>query len=115
MTTFGGPVSSKEGGTPHQTRPQASYHSRCKTKALKALDSKRRYVLGHDVFFDKVETLCCRALIGRLEYCSMSKEEWIDWATVHWKPIIHYIPTINLLANKWLVFVFIEEKMPCVF
>ena len=39
----------------------------------------------------------------------MTKEEWVDWATIHWNPIIHYIPTISLLTNKWLVFVFIEE------
>ena len=51
-------------------------------KSSKALDSKRRYVLGRDVYFDKVETLCCRALIGRLEYASISKEEWVDWETI---------------------------------
>ena len=59
---------------------------------------------------DMVETLCCRALIGRLEYFSMSKEGWVDWETLHWKPLIHYVPSISLLANKWLVFVFLEES-----
>ena len=59
---------------------------------------------------EKVETLCRRALIGRLEYCTMSKEGWVDWATSHWKPLIHYVPSISLLANRWLVFVFIEES-----
>ena len=39
----------------------------------------------------------------------MSKEEWVEWDTIHWKPIIHYVPTVNLLANNWLLFVFIEE------
>ena len=43
-------------------------------------------------------------------YCSLSKEEWVDSATIHWKPIIHYVPTISLLANRWLVFVFIKEN-----
>ena len=45
-----------------------------------------------------------------MEYFSLTKEEWIDWATIHWKPIIHYVPTISLLVNKWLAFVFIEEN-----
>ena len=40
----------------------------------------------------------------------MSKDEWVDWDTIHWNPNLNYIPTISLLANKWLVFVFIEEK-----
>ena len=43
-------------------------------------------------------------------YCSLCKEEWVDWATIHWKPIIHYVPTISLLANRWLVFVVIKEN-----
>ena len=65
-------------------------------------------MLGHNILIGKVENLCRRALIGRLEYDSMSKEEWVLWATAHWKPIINYVPTIILLANNGLVFVFIE-------
>ena len=49
-----------------------------KAKALKALEENYQYVLGHDVYLDKVETLCRRALIGRLEYVSLSKEEWVE-------------------------------------
>ena len=59
---------------------------------------------------EKVETLCRRALIGRLEYCTMTKEGWVEWETSHWKPLIHYVPSISLLENRWLVFVFIEES-----
>ena len=73
--------------------------SRRKAKALKAIELKPHFVLGHDVFMEKVETLCRRALIGRLEYCTMSKEGWVDWATSHWKPLIHYVPSISLLAG----------------
>ena len=40
----------------------------------------------------------------------MSKEGWVDWATLHWKPLIHYVRSISLLANKSLVFVFLEES-----
>ena len=29
--------------------------------------------------------------------------------TLHWKAILNYIPTISLLANQWLVIVFIED------
>ena len=28
----------------------------------------------------------------------------------HWKPILTYVSTISLLANGWLVFVFLEDK-----
>ena len=59
---------------------------------------------------DKVETLCRRALIGRLEYCTMLKEGWVEWKTLSWKPLIHYVPSISLPANRWLVFVFLEES-----
>ena len=78
-------------------------------KLLKTLDAKRRYILGRDVMLDRVSELCRRALIKHLEYCTMNKEEWVAWATTHWKPILNYVPTISLLANKLLVFVFIED------
>ena len=58
---------------------------------------------------DSVSELCHGALIGHLKYCSMNKEEWVAWATTHWQPIFNDVPTISLLANKWLVFVFIED------
>ena len=74
-----------------------------------ALESKRRYVLGQDVMLDRVSNLCRRAVIGLLEYCSMNREEWVAWATMHWKSILNYVPTINLLANKWLVIVFLKD------
>ena len=37
------------------------------------------------------------------------KEEWVTWATTHWKLILNYVPTISLLANRWMVIVFIED------
>ena len=39
----------------------------------------------------------------------MNKEEWVSWETTHWKPILNYTPTISLLANRWLVIVFIKD------
>ena len=59
---------------------------------------------------DRVSELCHCALIGRLEYCLMDKEEWVAWATLHWKPILTYVPTISLLANCWLVFIFLDDS-----
>ena len=59
---------------------------------------------------DRVTELCSRALIGSLEYFSLKKEEWVDWTTTHWKPILNYVSTISLLDNRWLVFVFIEDS-----
>ena len=59
------------------------HHRRSKVKGVKALVGKFRYVLGHDIFMDRVESLCSRALVGRLEYCHMGKKEWVEWATEH--------------------------------
>ena len=98
-------VTTVDTATLHLGEARNKNPSRLKSKALKALELKPRFVLGHDVFMDKVETLCRRALIGRLEYCSLSKEEWVDWATIHWKPVINYVPTIILLANNCLMVV----------
>ena len=60
-----------------------SGHCRRKDKALKTLDLKRQFVLGHDIYMEKVGSLCRRTLIGRKEYCSLSKDAWINWATIH--------------------------------
>ena len=59
---------------------------------------------------DCVTSLCSRALVGRLEYCHLGKKAWVDWATKQWKPLLTYIPTINLLANGWIVFIFLEAE-----
>ena len=87
-------------------------HSRRKrkSKCIKALNDRYRYVLGHDVYMDRVSSLCSRALIGRLEYCRLNKASWVDWANDYWKPLFNYIPTISLLSNGWIVFVFLEPE-----
>ena len=84
-------------------------HSRRKTKILTALDHKCRFVLGKDVMIDRVSELCHHALIGHLEYCSLNKDEWVGWATLNWKLILNYVPTISLLSNQWSIIVFIED------
>ena len=66
-------------------------------------------MLRHDIYMERVEALCSRDLIGRLEYCHMGKKDWIAWAIEHWKPLLSYVPTINLLTKGWLVFVFLED------
>ena len=81
-----------------------------KEKAIKAQEGRLRYVLGHDIFMEWVDALCTKALIGRLEYCSMGEKDWIDWETTHWKPLLTYVPTISLLAQGWLVLVFLEAE-----
>ena len=58
---------------------------------------------------ERVGNLCSMDLIGRLEYCSMGKKEWLEWALQYWKPLLTYVPTISLLSNGWLVFVFLED------
>ena len=47
--------------------------------------------------------------MGRLEYCKLGKQAWVDWACDFWKPLLTYIPTISLLSKGWIVFVFLEE------
>ena len=34
----------------------------------------------------------------------------MDWANDYWKPLFNYIPTISLLSNGWIVFVFLEPE-----
>ena len=68
-----------------------------------------RYVVGRDIYLDRVEALCSRVLIGRLEYASMDKKEWFAWASEHWKPFLSYVPAISLLVRGWIVFVFLED------
>ena len=78
-------------------------------KYIKSQEGPFCFVLGHDIFMDRVSLLCSGALIEKLEYCTMGKKDWVDWAIEHWKPLIDYIPTISLLSNCWIVFVFLEE------
>ena len=63
----------------------AQTHSRCRrnANAHTVLEGKLHFVLGPDVYMDRVEALCSRALIGRLEYVQMGKKDWISWATEH--------------------------------
>ena len=78
-------------------------------KALKVREGKLRFVLGKDIFLDRVEALCTRALIDRLEYTRMRKNDWQIWAAENWKPLFSYTPSISLLARGWIVIVFLEE------
>ena len=81
-----------------------------KSKCIKASAERYRYVLGHDIFLDRVSTLCSRALVGRLEYCKMDKQAWVSWATDNWKPLFNYVPTISLLSRGWIVIVFLDPE-----
>ena len=55
-------------------------------KAHKILEGKLRFVVSCDIYLDRVEALCSRTLIGKLEYASMDKKDWFAWATEHWNP-----------------------------
>ena len=78
-------------------------------KAHKILEGKLRFVVSCDIYLDRVEALCSRALIGRLEYATMDKKYWFAWATEHWKPFLSYVPAISLLVRGWIVFIFLED------
>ena len=53
----------------------AHFRRRRKAKAHKTLDGKLRFVVGHDIYLDRVEALCARALVCILEYASMDTED----------------------------------------
>ena len=91
-------------------RDSSHHRRRRKAKGIKALAGKFRYVLRHDIFIDRVEYLCRRALVGRLEYCHMGKKEWMEWESEHLKSVLTYIPTISLLSNGYIFFVFLEVE-----
>ena len=90
------------GVTPYTSTMAGNTYSRARrnVKDVKALEAKRRYVFGHDVYMDRLVALCSKALVGQLEYVSMGKKELVEWATTHWKPLLNYVPTISLPANR---------------
>ena len=47
---------------------------------MKTLEGKFRYVLGHDVYMERVCSLCSRDLVAKLEYVHMNKKSWVEWA-----------------------------------
>ena len=104
-------MSETHDGSPDPLANHVSARFRCrrKAKAHKILEGKLRYVVGLDIYLDRVEALCSRALIGKLEYVSMDKKDWFAWATEHWKPFLSYVPAISLLVRDWIVFVFLED------
>ena len=75
------------------------FQRRRKAKAHKVLKGKLRYVVGWDIYLDRVEALCSRVLIERLEYASMDKKELFAWEIEHWKPFLSYVPAISLLVR----------------
>ena len=89
--------------------PPSRFHRKRNLKCIKAQEGRYRYVLGHDIYMDRVTSLCSRALVEHLEYDRMNKSAWVEWDTANWKPLIDYVPTISLLSRGWIVFVFLEE------
>ena len=59
------------------------FRRKCRSKCVKAQEGHFRYVLGHDIFMERVSSLCTRALVGRLEYCGMNKAAWVEGASEH--------------------------------
>ena len=64
MSSLGNPSASlSAGGGSTRSRPQNPGHARQKEKSLRALNQKFQFVSGHNVYLDKIDTLCHRALI----------------------------------------------------
>ena len=94
---------------PMEDKKDSAHHRRKQNaKNIKTLEGKFCYVLSHDVYMERVTSMCSKALVGRVEYFRMSKKAWVNCAQEHWKPLLTYIPTISLLANGWIVSVFLE-------
>ena len=89
--------------------PPSCFCRKRNLKCIEAQDGHFRYVLGHNIYMERVTSLCSRALVGRLEYAWMNKSAWVEWAIANWKPLIDYVPTISLLSRGWIVFVFLKE------
>ena len=50
-----------------------SFHCKRRAKCIKAQEGRFLYVLGHEIFMERVSSLYSHALIGRIEYCRMNK------------------------------------------
>ena len=51
------------------------YRRRRKSKTLRARDGKLDFVVGRDIYLDRIKALCTKSLIGRLEYASMDNKK----------------------------------------
>ena len=56
---------------------------RQKAKVFKSMEQRKNFVLGKDVFMDKVESLCHRDLVGWPEYVKLDKGSKLEWVTRH--------------------------------
>ena len=50
----------------HEQTSPPRYRRKRNAKCIKAQEGRYRYVLGHDIYMERVSALCSRALIGRL-------------------------------------------------
>ena len=69
-------VETHEGSPVYRVDHGSTRFQRCrKAKAYKTMEGKLRYVVGRDIYMDRVEALSRHALIGRLEYVSLEKKD----------------------------------------
>jgi hypothetical protein len=59
---------------------------------------------------DRVISLTEKALVGKLFYSRMNKNQLAEWILRFWKPILGYFPMFSLLSNHWMVFHFLSES-----
>lgn len=93
-----------------ESRASSLHRRKHHARNIKTLKGGFYYVVGHDILMDRVTSLCSQALVGCLEYCCLGKKAWIDWAADYWKLLLTYIPTISILSNGWIVFVFLDAE-----
>lgn len=68
-----------------------------------------KYEIDSDFNLARIEMLAQRALVGRLEFTSGTKLEIYDQVSKYWVPLMGMAPRINLLMNKWPLFIFPED------
>jgi hypothetical protein len=75
-------------------------------KVWKPKQRHPRLTLGMDVELSEACNLALCALVGRLAYKEKCKQNFADWISTHWKPVLGYLPKIHSLQQGWYGFIF---------
>lgn len=82
----------KEGAGKKKGLPGSGARQRRRQKALKARDGLEQFFIEEDSNLDRIELLARRAIVGRMEFTSGSKEELLEWVNKQWTPLLGLPP-----------------------
>lgn len=63
-------------------------------------------MLGAWAYWESIERLRHKTLVGRWNHLHMSGEQLKLWAKERWFPLLKYRPKVSILFNIWVVFHF---------